>query len=392
MRKRRRDRSREKRTSTTHKRKQRSQHSSNRDSTLESLRSEDRSSREQSMRRRHQRNRSRSRDGYRSRSSSYEQRWDLDGSRSRRGRSRRSRSGRLESSIEQRTPPPSGHVSNTNVLNNDTQAFLATLVEALTKSRPQGNKFPMLGNVIPDFDPMVKSQTIVMWINKVEECARLYGWGDDQIVHYALPKLSGIAKTWYEALPSMSYLWSEWKDKLKQSFPSSEDYAELLTEMLSKRVKFNDSLEHYYYEKINLLNRCEIQGKRAVDCLLYGIEDRSLRLGAKAAKCQEPEQVLAYFQSIKQHVRDPDRSRVNYDRRNNTTSLESSNSSKQIGNSSEAKTSKPYNNASIVCFNCNEHGHSSSKCTKKILKCNVCSKLGHLSINCPRLPSDSANR
>lgn len=65
----------------------------------------------------------------------------------------------------------------------------------------------------------------------------------------------------------------------------TSDYAELSTEMLSKRVKYSESLELYYYEKINLLNRCEISGKRAVDCLLYGIEDRFLRLGAKAAKC-----------------------------------------------------------------------------------------------------------
>lgn len=386
-RKRRRDQTKERRTRT---RKQRRQRSSHRDSSSESRRSGGRSSREKSTRRRHRPNRSRSHDGYRSRSSSYEQRrrsQGVDGRRSRRGRSRRP-----ESSTERHIPPLPGHVSSANVLNNDTQAFLATLVEALTRNRSQSNKFPMLGNVIPDFDPMVKNQTIVMWINKVEECARLYGWGDDQIIHYALPKLSGIAKTWYQALPSMSYSWSEWKDKLEQSFPSSEDYAELLTEMLSKRAKFNDSLEHYYYEKINLLNRCEIYGKRAVDCLLYGIEDRSLRLGAKAAKCQEPEQVLTYFQSIKQNLREPDKSRVNFDKRSNTNPSLSSYSSKPMGTNSETKTSKSNNIASVVCFNCNEPGHFSSRCTKKILKCNVCSKLGHLSINCPRLPSDSVNK
>lgn len=71
----------------------------------------------------------------------------------------------------------------------------------------------------------------------------------------------------------MSFSWPEWKTKLIESFPSSDDYAELLTEMLSKRAKYNDSLELYFYEKINLLQRCEIKGKRAVDCLLYGIED-----------------------------------------------------------------------------------------------------------------------
>ncbi|CAB3262121.1 unnamed protein product, partial [Arctia plantaginis] len=112
---------------------------------------------------------------------------------------------------------------------------------------------------------------------------------------------------------------------------------------------------------------------------------------AKAAKCQEPEQVLRYFQSIKQQPREPDRSKFNYDKRTNITSSLSSNNVRQTANGSETKTLKLHNNASIVCFNCNEPGHYSSKCTKKILKCNICSKLGHLSVNCPRLPSDHAN-
>ncbi|KAF9408385.1 hypothetical protein HW555_011922 [Spodoptera exigua] len=186
--------------------------------------------------------------------------------------------------------------------------------------------------------------------------ACLLRWGDDQIIHYALPKLSGVAKTWYQALPTMSFSWPEWKQKLLESFPSSDDYAELLTEMLSKR-------------------------KRAVDCLLYGIEDRSLRLGAKALKCQEPEQVLQYFQSIKQQPRETDRSRPHGDKKPNALS--------NAKPSNESKATSSSN--SIVCYNCNEPGHFSYKCTKKILKCNICSKLGHTTLNCPKLPSDNKN-
>lgn len=76
----------------------------------------------------------------------------------------------------------------------------------------------MLGNVIPEFDPMNKGQTIRNWLSKVEECAKMYRWDSDQIVHYAMPKLVGIAKTWYQSLPTMSFTWSEWKDKLTESF------------------------------------------------------------------------------------------------------------------------------------------------------------------------------
>lgn len=150
---------------------------------------------------------------------------------------------------------------------NDTLKILSDLVKTLANQRSEGNKFPMLGNVIPEFNPMQKDQTVHSWLNKVDECAQLYRWGDDQIIHYALPKLVGVAKVWYQA-STMSFSWQEWKAKLIESFPSSDDYAELLTELLSKRVKFNESLELYYYEKLNLLNRCEIKGKRAVDCIL----------------------------------------------------------------------------------------------------------------------------
>ncbi|KMQ84342.1 retrovirus-like pol polyprotein, partial [Lasius niger] len=53
----------------------------------------------------------------------------------------------------------------------------------------------------------------------------------------------------------------------------------------------------------------EIGGKRAVDCLLHGIDDRSVRLGAKAADCKEPKHVLKYMQSIKQRPRESDKSK-----------------------------------------------------------------------------------
>lgn len=97
-------------------------------------------------------------------------------------------------------------------------------------------------NVIPDFDPMTKEQTILTWINKVEECAEIYNWDEKEIIHYSLPKLWGMAKSWYQGLPTMLYSWSEWKKKLIESFPSRENYADILMDMLFKRVKYGESL------------------------------------------------------------------------------------------------------------------------------------------------------
>lgn len=255
-------------------------------------------------------------------------------------------------------------VSDTNIL---LDKFLHILSEVKSSDKP---KLAFNSDVLPEFDPMSREQTVRAWLTKVEECASIYGWDEKTIIHYALPKLTGVAKTWYQGLPSLLHNWSEWKNKLVDSFPCREDYAELLTEMLAKRVKFGESLESFYYAKVNLLNRCKIFRKQAVDCILYGVEDRVVRLGAQAAQFSEPELVLKYFRMVKVG--------------------QSSDASVKFRN--ERKTNAPLwrpgmsksrgYNSTIRCYNCNNIGHPSFKCNKPQIKCTSCDRIGHTSSNC----------
>lgn len=154
------------------------------------------------------------------------------------------------------------------------------LIDNLGSSRKNSKETFSNINVVPEFDPSLKNQTISNWLTKVNECAVLYEWSERQTIHYALPKLVGVAKKWYEGLPTLLFSWAEWQVKLSSAFPSDENYGQMLTDMLAKRARFGESLEEYYYEKVALLNRCDIVGKRAVECILFGIDDRSVRLGA----------------------------------------------------------------------------------------------------------------
>lgn len=253
-------------------------------------------------------------------------------------------------------------------------SFIDSFLNAVKSMKSGGSeRLSSLHQVVPEFDPMVKEQTIDAWLNKVEECRQIYEWSEREVIHYALPKLTGVAKTWYLSLPTLLLSWEEWKTKLMETFPSSQNYGELLTEMLSRRLRFGESPELYYYSKINLLNRCKIYSQNAVDCLIFGIEDRGMRLGAQAAQFSEPEQLLKFFKTIKPGVsRESDRSLKEKDRRhvpNNLTKV--------------FRNSKPENN-SITCFNCNQVGHPSYRCNKPILKCSHCNLLGHLSNACPK--------
>ncbi|KAI5635117.1 hypothetical protein NE865_12147 [Phthorimaea operculella] len=144
--------------------------------------------------------------------------------------------------------------------------------------------------------------------------------------------------------------------------------AEMLTDMLDKRAKFGDSLEDYFYEKTALLNRCEIDGKRAVECIIFGIDDRAVRLGAEAAQFDEPEKLLAYLRNIRSRKTEFAANKI---------------SSKKFGNKDKPSSSN-VNKSAIKCYNCKEEGHLIAKCPKPIKKCTNCSLVGHESADCFR--------
>ncbi|KAL4703940.1 hypothetical protein ACJJTC_007866 [Scirpophaga incertulas] len=135
-------------------------------------------------------------------------------------------------------------------------------------------------NVVPEFDPSDNSQNIESWIHKINECASIYLWNETQKCHYALAKLRALAKRWYQGLPSVLFTWDQWVEKLKAAFPSTENYGDLLQRMLQFRCKMGQPLDVYYYEKMILINKCEISGRNAVECLVHGIDDKFIRMSA----------------------------------------------------------------------------------------------------------------
>lgn len=242
---------------------------------------------------------------------------------------------------------------------------MSQLVEALRTIGDKGSHEKLSNqNTVPEFDPASKEQTIAMWIHKVNECAVIYNWTDRQTVHFALPKLKGLAQKWYAGLSTVMFSWPEWQEKLKLAFPSDDNYGQLLTTMLTKRARFNDSLEEYFYDKIMLLNRCEISGKRAVDCLVFGIDDRSVRLGAEAARFESPDQLLPFLKSAKTSSYVDRKARTRAD-------------SKQEVVQKNTNTDRP-----IKCFNCLQDGHYKSQCPKPVVKCNKCMRFGHSTDAC----------
>jgi hypothetical protein len=72
--------------------------------------------------------------------------------------------------------------------------------------------------------------------------------------------------------------------------------------MLKRRSRLNEPIEVYFYEKLALLNQCEIWGKRAVDCIIHGINDKTIKSSALALRCSEPDQLLQFLLSNRETV------------------------------------------------------------------------------------------
>ena len=68
--------------------------------------------------------------------------------------------------------------------------------------------------------------------------------------------------------------------------------------MLKVRCKFGQSFDNYYYERLALLNKCEITGSKAVGRLIHGLDDKFVRMSASACMFNKPEKLLSYLKTI----------------------------------------------------------------------------------------------
>ncbi|KAH9632448.1 hypothetical protein HF086_014532 [Spodoptera exigua] len=323
---------------------------------------------------------------------------EIDRERSRlRSSSRTRRSSRHQSSVrnsEQRVEDRRGNREQSTARDNKrsaSQAFSANDVMNILKSikSTQSHTVALSShnlnhkNILPDFDPSSKNQRVDVWLKKVNECATVYGWDDKTVIHFAMQKLQGLAKTWYESLNSILFSWSEWQDKLIAAFPYEQNYGQSLEDMLRRKSRPNEPIEVYFYEKIALLNQCDIDGKRAVDCVIHGLSDKTLKTSALALRCLHTDQLLQFLMSNK----DSGHSQVLYGRGDLKNRFGQDSRAPGSGTSydrtnTDIKKPNLVVNPGLFCYNCKERGHPFMKCPKPLLKCLNCQRFGHKTENC----------
>ncbi|KAJ8974452.1 hypothetical protein NQ317_014768 [Molorchus minor] len=154
-----------------------------------------------------------------------------------------------------------------------------------------------LSECIPEFYPGNPNMAASKWIEKIEQLKVLNNWDEPAVIFHMQNRLTGLAKKWYDNLPSYKYIWVEWKDLLVKSFPEHQDFASRLWKMLQRSKTNFESWERYYFEKTELLSACDINGKRAVSCLIDGIPDPTIQAGARAGRYDTPDSLYGEYLS-----------------------------------------------------------------------------------------------
>lgn len=150
-----------------------------------------------------------------------------------------------------------------------------------------------------------------------------------------------------------------------EAFPCRKDFGDQLEEMLQRTKSPNETYSRYYYEKMALLNACEITGRKAVSYLIKGIRDVNVQISVRGAKYEKPE-------ALHEHLRTLPDSSTTGEKRTSYNFPKTSNKMSRKGN------------FRVRCFACKEIGHKTTNCPKggKPITCSYCKKIGHTEERC----------
>ncbi|CAH0716636.1 unnamed protein product, partial [Brenthis ino] len=247
------------------------------------------------------------------------------------------------------------------------------------------NTFEGAHNVIPEFDPDANSQTAIDWIRKVNETANIYDWNEKQIIYYAIPKLCGYARKWYQGRSTLNLSWRQWQRKILKTFPDDRNYADRLYEMLERKSKRDESLEEYYHDKARLVKMCGVRGRNAVDCIINGIFDNNIRLNAQGSSFKRPSQLLKYLRRISKKTIGLSRKMIPESKNNTFSNKDYSSTQRTINMNATTSYGSRNRFRTVRCYNCTDVGHTAQNCTKPIKRCDKCRRLGHEAQDCQRI-------
>ena len=130
---------------------------------------------------------------------------------------------------------------------------------------------------VPTFSGADDSRyTTSEWLQTVERFATQFRWRGYQTLRYAAGRLTGAAKLWHERAGETHLNFEECKTALIRSIPERSYSWEQKQEILTRRQKFEETVEEYILDKEALCTRFGLSMTDAIEFLLGGLKDRDI--------------------------------------------------------------------------------------------------------------------
>ncbi|XP_073820415.1 uncharacterized protein [Musca autumnalis] len=268
-------------------------------------------------------------------------------------------------------------VGDTNATRQEMDARIQAL-ESLVKSlseRQQTSSINSSPQCIPEFEPGMMNLSVSTWIRKIEQIGELHGWNNNYKIYVMQSRLKGLAKHWFENLNDYMKTWDEWKVFLVQSFPEHQDFAEILKRLVNRKKLPDESMARYYYDKKVLIDACEITGRDAVSCIIDGLPNGSIQIGARAGNFLTSEDLFGHYLSTFADVCEHPTKIRKIEGRSITFFRETGNQEKDI-----------------ACYNCKKKGHYANQCKEPAKRCSKCKRWGHQAHECSKVADASRGR
>lgn len=240
---------------------------------------------------------------------------------------------------------------------------------------------------VSNFDPSVHD--IEMWCQEVDRAKAANGWDNYECLSRVSACLKGDAKLWLNEWVCNDRSWSNFVKEFKPLCPRRLDYANILFETMNTS---SDSFVTYAeYARRTLMRLRIVKGlseELMIQIAIRGITDPQVRAAAANANLN-PDNLISFLSIYTKPKRDK----------------------RDVRNSTSRKRPFPTNyqtNRSNKCFVCDQAGHKSFACPKKIKLdantetssngsakklCAFCKKPGHTEKDCfAKDRSDSRNK
>lgn len=89
--------------------------------------------------------------------------------------------------------------------------------------------------------------------------------------------------------------WTEWKEKLRAAFADRIKFPVRMTKMLARTKQSDEKMAQYFYDKMALITPSDLEEKKSVQCIAYGIKDEAIKAAIRVADLNTTEILRSFL-------------------------------------------------------------------------------------------------